>query len=267
MRGDEAQMVFADPPYNVRIDGHVCGLGQIKHRSFEIASGEMTEAEFTDFLGKVFDNLTRFSVDGSIHFVCMDWRHIYELLTAARTVYTEVKNLCVWAKDNGGMGSLFRSQHELIFVLKNGTAPHVNNVCLGKYGRNRTNLWSYPGVNSLRPGRLDELAMHPTTKPAALVADAIRDCSKRRGIILDPFVGSGTTLIAAEQTGRICYAMELDPQYVDTAIARWQAFTGGKARHGETGLTFKELALGRHSKIPLLPPPHSGCQDNHGGGK
>jgi DNA modification methylase len=266
LRGHLAQMVFTDPPYNVPIDGHVCGLGAIKHEDFKMASGEMTEIQFTDFLRGVFENLARFSLDGSMHFVCMDWRHIYELLTATREVYTEVKNVCIWAKDNGGMGSLYRSRHELVFVLKNGAAPHINNIELGRYGRNRTNVWSYAGVNTLRSGRLEELGMHPTVKPIALVADTIRDCSKRRGIVLDPFIGSGTTIIAAEQTGRVCYGLEIDPRYVDVAVRRWETFTGGQARDSGTGLTFEALALMRRSKVPLLPPPSAKHIDDDGAG-
>ncbi len=171
----------------------------------------------------------------------------------------------VWAKTNGGMGSLYRSQHELVLVYKNGAAAHINNVHLGKYGRNRTNVWTYEGVNTVNPDRRGELELHPTVKPVALAADAIRDCSKRNGIVLDPFLGSGTTVIAAEQTGRRCYAMELDPIYVDVAIRRWETLTGGKARHVGTGLTFEHMGLVRQSKVPLLPPPSAGCHASDGG--
>jgi DNA modification methylase len=187
LSAEKAQMVFTDPPYNVPIDGHVCGLGGIKHREFAMASGEMSAQEFVAFLRTVFENLRGFSTDGSIHFVCMDWRHIFELLTAGRSTYAELKNLCIWAKSNGGMGSFYRSRHELVFVFKNGTAGHINNVELGRYGRNRTNVWEYPGISSMGSDRLDELAMHPTVKPVALVADAILDCSDRGGLILDCF--------------------------------------------------------------------------------
>ncbi len=248
MAGRRAQMVFVDPPYNVAIDGHVGGSGSIKHDEFVMASGEMSALEFTSFLEKCLAQLAKHSIDGAIHFVFMDWRHIYELLTAARTVYSEVKNLCVWNKDNGGMGSFYRSKHELIFVFKNGTAPHLNNIQLGAHGRNRTNVWDYPGVNTLRAGRLEDLALHPTVKPVALIADAIRDCSKRGGVVLDAFVGSGTTLIAAQKTGRIAYAMELDPRYVDTAIRRWQAYTGDAALHATDKRPFDEVAVARKAK-------------------
>jgi 16S rRNA G966 N2-methylase RsmD len=242
MAGKTAQMVFIDPPYNVPIDGHVCGLGQVRHAEFAMAAGEMTEAEFTAFLETIFRHLVAHSAEGSIHYVCMDWRHLFEVTTAGRKAYAELKNLCVWNKTNGGMGSLYRSKHELVLVFKNGTAPHINNVELGRHGRNRTNVWDYAGVNSLRDGRLDDLEMHPTVKPVALVADAILDCSKRGGIVLDCFAGSGTTLIAAERSGRRAYAMEIDPKYVDTAIRRWQAHTGGHAVHAVTGGSFTEIA-------------------------
>ena len=242
---DRAQMVITDPPYNVPIEGHACGSGQIKHLDFVMAAGEMTEEEFTDFLSTVIGLLVRYSMDGSIHFVFMDWRHIHELLAAARSTYAEFKNLCVWNKNNGGMGSFYRSKHELVFVFKNGTSPHINNMGLGEYGRYRTNVWDYAGVNTFRPGRIEDLKLHPTVKPVAMVADAILDCSRRGGVVLDCFSGSGTTLIAAEKTGRRAYAMDIDPGYVDTAIRRWEAFTGDAVVHAETGLAFAEMAEGR----------------------
>ena len=245
MGTDKAQMVFVDPPYNLPINGHVCGSGAIKHEDFVMASGEMSEAEFTAFLEASLTHLAEHSVDGSIHFVFMDWRHMGELLTAGMAVYAEHKNLYIWCKDNAGMGSFYRSQHELVFVFKKGTAPHLNNFGLGEHGRYRTNVWRYPGVNSPRAGRLDDLRMHPTVKPVALVADAIRDCSTRGGIVLDSFDGSGTTLIAAEKTARRAYTMELDPRYVDTAVRRWESYTGGAAVHETTGLTFAEVAAAR----------------------
>nr|WP_281721807.1 DNA methyltransferase [Nitrosomonas nitrosa] len=254
MDGRKAQMVFTDPPYNVAIDGHVCGLGAVKHREFAMASGEMSEAEFTAFLNTVFRHLITYSADGSIHFVCMDWRHIYELLSAARPLYSELKNLCVWNKDNGGMGSFYRSKHELVFALKNGTAPHINNFELGQTGRYRTNVWDYAGINTNRAGRMEELQMHPTVKPVALVADAIRDCSKRRGIVLDAFAGSGTTIIAAEKTDRIAYALELDPAYVDTAVKRWQDYTGREAVHADSRASFAAVGASRAAEAPIDDP-------------
>ena len=181
---------------------------------------------------------------GSIHFICMDWRHAEELLAAGRGVYGELKSLCVWVKDNGGMGSLYRSQHELVFVFKHGRNGHRNNVQLGRFGRNRSNVWRYPGANSFaRCGAEGNLsALHPTVKPVAMVADAILDCSARGDILLDGFLGSGTTVIAAERTGRRCYGLELDPAYVDTIVRRWQTFTGGSARHAVSGRTLDDLA-------------------------
>ena len=245
MGAERADLVFTDPPYNVPIAGNVSGLGAVRHREFEMASGEMSEAEFTNFLTQALSLLARYSARGSLHFVCMDWRHMEELLTAGRAAYTELKNLCVWAKDKGGMGSLYRSQHELVFVFKNGEVAHRNNVMLGVYGRNRCNVWHYPCATSFsRSG--DEgnlLASHPTVKPVALVADAIMDASARRSIVLDGFLGSGTTVIAAERTGRRCFGLELDPLYVDTVVRRWQTFTRNDARHASCGRSFAELEI------------------------
>jgi len=244
MGEERAAMVFTDPPYNVPIDGHASGLGAIHHRPFPMASGEMDRSGFTAFLTEACQNLAAFSGAGSIHFICMDWRHAEELLAAGRGVYGELKNLCVWVKDNGGMGSLYRSQHELVFVFKHGANGHRNNVQLGRFGRNRSNVWRYPGANSFaRCGEEGNLsALHPTVKPVAMVADAILDCSARGDSILDAFLGSGTTVIAAECTGRRCCGLELDPIYLDRAIHRWQALTGGSARHAASGRTFDDLA-------------------------
>ena len=249
MAGESAQMVFVDPPYNVPIHGHVCGLGRIKHREFAMASGEMTEGQFVEFLRQTLANLAAHSADGAIHYVCMDWRHLYELLTAGRNAKLTLLNVCVWNKDNGGMGSLYRSKHELVCVFKSGDAQHINNVELGKYGRYRTNVWDYAGVNTLRKGRLEELSMHPTVKPVALVADAIKDCTRRGDVVLDAFSGSGTTLIAAEKTGRKGRGLELDPLYVDIAVCRWERLTGEKAVHTATGLTMEELAAVRGESV------------------
>jgi hypothetical protein len=244
MGEEQAAMAFTDPPYNVPIDGHASGLGAIRHRPFPMASGEMSTAQFTGFLTRVLHNLTAFSGAGSLHYLCMDWRHLEELLAAGRAAYGELKNLCVWVKDNAGMGSLYRSQHELVLVFKQHGGPHRNNVQLGRFGRNRTNVWHYPGVNSFarqtEEGNL--LALHPTVKPVALVADAILDGTAPGDIVLDAFLGSGTTLVAAERTGRRCCGLELDPGYVDTAIRRWQRLTGGKARHAASGHSFDDLA-------------------------
>ena len=243
MQGIQAQMVFTDPPYNVPIAGHVSGKGNTQHREFAMASGEMSAAEFITFLTQTLTLLAANSQQGSIHFICMDWRHVAEMMAAGSSVYTDLKNICVWVKDNGGMGSLYRSQHEFIFVFKQGTAIHRNNVELGKYGRYRTNVWHYPGVNSLsRQGQEGNLlALHPTVKPVALIADAILDCSARGDVILDCFSGSGSTLLAAERTGRIAYVMEIDALYVDTAIRRWQNYCGESATHATTGQSFNAM--------------------------
>jgi len=224
MQGDLARMIFTDPPYNVKIDGNVCGTGKIKHREFAMASGEMDKVSFTAFLQNAFANLAGASLDGSIHFICMDWRHIDEITSAGDAVYTELKNLIVWVKDNGGMGTFYRSRHEIVFAFKYGTEPHTNSFELGQHGRYRTNVWEYKGVNSRGRNRMDELAMHPTVKPVAMIADAIRDCSARGDIVLDSFGGSGSTLIAAHKTGRRARLLELDPRYCDVIIARWELY-------------------------------------------
>jgi hypothetical protein len=205
----------------------------------------MSSEQFTKFLTRALGHLVAYSQPGSIHFVCMDWRHLSELLRAGEAVYSELKNLCVWKKTNAGMGSFYRSQHELVFVFQHGGGPAINNVQLGAYGRNRTNVWEYAGQNVPTGQRLEALAMHPTVKPVRLVADAMLDCSKRGGLILDGFAGSGTTIMAGEQTGRIACALELDPRYVDVAILRWEKLTGEPARHEETGLTFAETTRQR----------------------
>ena len=241
-------MVFTDPPYNVLIDRHVCGLGAVKHREFPMASGEMSESAFTGFLETVFRNMADHSADGAIHFVCMDWRHMAEVLGASRDVYGSLKNLCVWAKTNGGMGSLYRSQHELIFVFKVGSGPHINNVELGRYGRYRTNVWTYPGMNGFGNDRDENLAQHPTVKPVRMVADAILDCSARGGIVLDAFAGSGSTLVAAERTGRRGYGIELDPHYCDVIVRRVAAAAKVEAIHAETGKPFSVIAREREEE-------------------
>lgn len=237
-----AQMVITDSPYNVEVTGHVCST---EHREFPMASGEMSEQQFIDFLTAVMKQLAAFSDDGSIHFHFMDFRHMAEMLAAGEIAYSGLLNLCIWAKNNGGMGSLYRSAHELVFVFKSGKDPHINNVELGKHGRNRTNIWRYRGINSFGNGRAAALASHPTVKPIDLVADAILDCSNRDGIILDAFLGSGTTLVAAERTGRRGYGIELDPHYVDLALSRISAVTGVDPVHIQTGLTFAQLTAER----------------------
>ncbi len=236
MAGEQAQLVFTDPPYNVRIDGNVGGLGSIRHREFAMASGEMSRSEFTGFLRAGFQNLVNNSIDGSIHFVCMDWRHMGEMLEAAEGIYSEFKNLIVWAKDNGGMGTFYRSRHELVFAFKNGKAPHHNNFELGQHGRYRTNVWEYRGVNTIKSGRIEELAMHPTVKPVQMIADAIKDVSARGGIVLDLFGGSGSTLIAAHKTGRRANVCEYDPIYCDRILQRWELYAKDEAEQVACGL-------------------------------
>jgi DNA modification methylase len=239
LMGDcRAHVVFTDPPDNVPIAGNGSGKGKNRHRDFVMASGEMTEAEFTGFLSNTFACLAMYSVPGSLHYICMDWRQMKELLAAGRAAYSELKNVCVWVKDNAGMGSLYRSQHELVFVFKHGKGSSRNNARLGQFGGSRSNVWHYPGARSTNEG--DSPALHPALMPAALVADAIMDCSARGDLVLDPFLGSGTTVIAAERTGRICYGMELDPGYVDTVIRRWQKFTKLEAIHQVTAQTFAQ---------------------------
>ena len=239
---EQAQMCVTDPPYNVKINKNVCGSGKTKHKEFAMASGEMSPGEFTDFLARSCANIAFNCQEGAIVFCFMDWRHMREMLDAGEQVFGKVRQLCVWGKDNAGMGTFYRSQHELIFAFKHGEAPHINNFELGQHGRYRSNIWSYPGVNTFSGKGYKQLAMHPTVKPVSLIADAIRDCSHRGGIVLDPFAGSGTILIAAERTGRVARAIEYEPHYVDVAIRRWERVTGKTAIHEASGMTFKERA-------------------------
>ncbi|MEJ0058471.1 MAG: site-specific DNA-methyltransferase [Terricaulis sp.] len=242
LTGEHADMMFTDPPYNVAISGHV--RTDDGHREFAMASGEMSKPDFEAFLEEALTPAATTCRDGAIAFVCMDWRHMGELLKAGGAVFSELKNVCVWAKTNGGMGSLYRSQHELVFVFKQGQAPHCNNVELGKFGRNRTNVWTYAGVNVFKQGRDAELSMHPTVKPVALVEEAIKDVSRRGEIVLDPFGGSGTTLIAAERCGRRARLIEFDPLYCDVIVRRFEAYTGKQARLAASQETF-EVVSGR----------------------
>lgn len=243
--GDErATMIFSDPPYNVPIDGHVSGLGATKHRPFAEASGELTVAEFTIFLRTVFRLYAQFATDGSIHYHCMDWRHIREILDAADGIYSEFKQLVTWVKNNAGMGTFYRSRHELIFVFKSGRGKHINTFGLGDKGRHRTNVWEAEGSNTFRKGRAEDLAAHCTVKPAGLVAEAMLDCSYRGDLILDPFSGSGTTLLAAHRTHRRGAAIEIDPLYVDTGLRRLAAATGLVPTLAD-GRTFDEVAADR----------------------
>ncbi|WP_310532750.1 DNA methyltransferase [Novosphingobium sp.] len=249
MGSEKADLVFTDPPYNVKIDGNVCGLGTVKHREFAFASGEMSQTQFTTFLADTLGNAASVMRDGAIAFVCMDWRHMGELLAAGQQCFTELKNLVVWNKTNGGMGAFYRSKHELIFVFKQGTAEHTNSFGLGETGRYRTNVWDYAGISSIGSARSEELAMHPTVKPVALIADAIRDCSRRSEVVLDCFGGSGSTLIAAEKTGRSARLIEYDPLYCDTIVRRWEKLTGKSAELAVSNETFEDVTEQRHGLI------------------
>lgn len=245
-----ARMVFSDPPFNVKVDGHVGGLGQTKHAEFAMGSGEMSRVEFTAFLHTVFSNAAAVSQDGAIHYQCMDWRHMGEMLEAGHGMYSSLQNLCIWAKDNGGMGSFYRSQHELVFVWKVGEAPHLNTVQLGKNGRYRTNVWNYRGAT--KTGADAELAMHPTVKPVTMIMDAIKDTSKRGEIVLDPFGGSGSTLIAAHKTGRHARLIEYEPKYCAVTIRRWQKLAKAEAVLAATGETFEAVHARRTDELERM---------------
>jgi DNA modification methylase len=246
-----AAMVFTDPPFNVRIEGHVCGLGKVHHREFVMGSGEMTPAAFVEFLTETLKRTKSSCQPGGLAFVCMDWAHMADLIEAARVAALDMINLCIWTKPNAGMGGLYRSQHELVFVFKLGSGKHRNNVQLGAYGRHRSNVWPYasgPGFGrSGEEGRLS--ALHPTVKPIGMVADAILDVTRRDDVVLDCFLGSGTTLMACERTGRRCYGLELDPLYCDVIVRRWQAYTGSQARLCGTGRSIEDVATDRTSRV------------------
>lgn len=244
MDGEKAAMAFLDPPYNVRIRD-IVGRGQVQHAEFAMASGEMSQAEFVAFLTEVLRAAAAVSKNGAIHCVCMDWRHIADLFAAGHTVYDETLNLAVWVKTNAGQGGFYRSQHELVAIFRVGGAPHLNNIELDRHGRNRSNVWHYAGVNTFRAGRLDELYAHPTVKPVGLVADSIKDCTRRGDVVLDTFSGSGTTLLAAERVGRRGYVLEIEPRFVDVAIRRWQASTRKDAINLANGRCFDEIATER----------------------
>lgn len=244
MEDARAAAVFCDPPYNVQVKG-IVGRGRVKHPEFAFASGEMRGEEFPNFLRVTLLNSVQFSKPGAVHYVCMDWRHVADLLQVGREIYGATLNLISWVKSNAGQGSFYRSQHELIAVFRVGDESHRNNVELGRYGRNRSNVWTYAGVNSFSKGRMEALKSHPTVKPVALVADALLDCTKRGDAVLDHFLGSGTTILAAEKTGRIGYGVEYEPKYVDVAIKRWQDLTKRDAILAGDGRTFGEIAAAR----------------------
>lgn len=224
---EKANLIVTDPPYNVKISGHV--RSSEKYREFAMASGEMSQSEFSQFLKGVFTLLAEYSIPGSLHYAFMDWRHMGEILSAGMSAYTALKNVCVWNKLSGGMGSLYRSQHELVFVFKNGDAPHTNNIELGVHGRYRTNVWDYPGIFIKNKVNKANINLHPTVKPVGLLADILLDASPRKGIVLDPFGGSGSTLLAAERTGRQARIIEIDPHYCDVILFRYEQQTGKKA--------------------------------------
>jgi DNA modification methylase len=246
MNDAKAQMVFADVPYNLKIGGFVSGLGKVQHREFEQASGELDRDEFTAFLIDAFRQMAAHSLPGSLHYACIDFRHLGEMTTAGEAAFTELKNVCVWVKPTGSMGSLYRSQHEFVFVWKSGRARHRNNVELGRHGRNRTNVWNFPSIAGFRHSEGgDLLQLHPTSKPVKLVAEAILDVTSRGDVVVDPFMGSGTTLIAAERVGRIAHGLEIDTLYCDAIVRRYEALTGDMPVLEETGETFAVVAAGR----------------------
>ncbi|MCF6446100.1 DNA methyltransferase [Nereida sp. MMG025] len=242
MDGQAADLIFTDLPYNVPIDGHVTGKGKHKHREFAFASGEMSPDEFKQFLTTSLSNASRVCRDGAIAFVCMDWRHMREVMDAGEVAFDALKNLCVWNKTNAGMGTFYRSKHELVFVFKKGSVPHTNSFGLGETGRYRTNVWDYDGVNVPTQENRDALAMHPTVKPVHLIEDAIKDCTRRGERVLDVFGGSGSTLIAAERAGRVAHLLELDPLYCDTILARYWQMTGCDPIRVSCGAAYSVLA-------------------------
>jgi len=274
MAGKLAAAAFCDPPYNVRVRS-IVGRGRVRHSEFAFASGEMAPARFRRFLFETLGNGARASMEGAVHYVCMDWRHIEQLIAVGRELFSSMLNLVVWNKSNAGQGSFYRSQHELIGVFRVGREPHRNNIELGRFGRNRSNVWSYPGVNAFGKGRITALISHPTVKPVALVADALIDCSTRSDIVLDQFAGSGTTILAAEKVGRIGLGMEYEPGYVDVAVKRWQRMTKLEATLEGDGRTFDEIAASRAAisrSAPVRQPTtaamiDSGAEQDLSGGR
>lgn len=253
MDGTVAAAVFCDPPYNLRAKA-IGGRGRVRHRDFAFACGEMSPVQFRAFLSQTLGNAVGVSSPGAVHFICMDWRHIGDLIEVGRELYGAMLNLVVWNKSNAGQGSFYRSQHELIGVFRVGSESHRNNVELGRYGRNRSNVWTYAGVNSFGRGRMDTLASHPTVKPVALVADALLDCTARGDVILDQFAGTGTTILAAEKVGRVGFGIEYEPRYVDVAVKRWQQKTKLEATLASDGRSFADISEARgHGAGPSIP--------------
>jgi DNA modification methylase len=266
MDGKLAAAVFCDPPYNLRV-GAIVGRGRVRHPEFAFASSEMPPAQYKRFLCETLGNGIRVSARSAVHYICIDWRHVGDLIHIGRKLYGDMLNLAVWNKTNGGQGSFYRSQHELIGVFRVGAGPHRNNVELGRFGRNRSNVWTYPGVNTFGRGRMEALATHPTTKPVALVADALLDCTAKGEAVLDQFAGSGTTTLAAEKVGRIAYAMEYEPKYVDAAISRWQRMMKLEATFADDGRTFEEIAAARRDEDQPAGSGLTGRQTNQGGSR
>lgn len=261
LKGILIACALSDVPYNLAVKSF-SGRGRIKHAEFAMASGEMTEEEFLSFLKRYLMLSIEYCANGTLLYIFIDWRHVEILLKAGRECDLTLINVVTWVKTNAGMGSFYRSQSEFVVVFKFGDAPHTNNIELGRYGRNRSNVWTYEGANSINPERRKELALHPTVKPARLCADAILDCTARGDIVFDGFLGSGTTLIAAEDTGRICYGIEIDPWYVDTIIRRWEEFTGLEAVNEATGHTFRETLAGQTTLLLPAPNAHKGGPEN-----
>ncbi|BBI21787.1 methyltransferase [Qipengyuania flava] len=261
--GEKAAMAFTDPPYNVPVTGHVCGLGKVSHAEFAMASGEMSKAEFTVFLSGFISAMLPHCKDGAVLDLCMDWRHLGEMLSAIEGNGLSLLNLCAWNKNNGGMGSLYRSKHELVFIAKKGKAPHTNNVELGRHGRYRTNVWDYAGINTFGKSRMQDLADHPTVKPTALVADAIRDVTHPGEIVIDAFIGSGTTILACERTKRRGFGIEIEPGYVDVAIRRWEAMTGEQAILAATGQPMSAVAEARSANATQDDKRSQGFAEKH----
>jgi DNA modification methylase len=243
MPHEQAAAVVTDPPFNVEIDGHVTGSGKHRHREFAVAVGELSQGEFTAFLKTAMSHSHQWSLPGSVHHWAMDWRHVVEIGIAGQATYERFLNIAVWAKNRPGMGSYLRSQHELFFIFAKGGAPARNNIQLGRFGRSRSNVWSYPSAASLAKTAEEgnPLSFHPTVKPLALICDILLDSTVKRDIVVDPFAGSGTTVIACEKLGRTARVMELDPAYCDLIIRRWQHWTGESAVRVVDGLTFAAL--------------------------
>jgi DNA modification methylase len=246
---ERAAMVFTDPPYNLQIPDVVSGLGKVRHENFAVACGEMSREEFRDFLLAAIRCMVDVTNDGSIHYICMDWRQIELLISAGREVYSELKAICVWDKQSAGMGSLYRNRHELVAVFKVGSAPHTNHVQLGANGRNRTTIWSYPGMAGFGRGRAEKLSWHPTVKNTEMVADAILDCSDPGSIILDPFAGSGTLALAAQRSRRRAALIELDPHYCDVILRRFCDATGIEPYNAWTGEIVKRKPFQEASDV------------------